>query len=130
MAGRAGAAGAAAPAAGTSPKFESIGLWTNKGGVGKTTLSFHLSTMYAYLNPSKRVVVLDMCPQANLSNTLLTSLSPARAELQAALLFTPVAAPHQNGIMAFPFVSFSLPSVQSDACLLCMQRGDQRLWPS
>lgn len=61
-------------AAGTRPKYESIGLWTNKGGVGKTTLSFHLSTAYAYLNPDKRVLVVDMCPQANLSNTLLTSL--------------------------------------------------------
>lgn len=52
---------------------ETIGLWTNKGGVGKTTLTFHLSTAYAYLHPDKRVVVVDMCPQANLSNTMLTS---------------------------------------------------------
>lgn len=52
---------------------ETIGLWTNKGGVGKTTLTFHLSTAYAHLNPDKRVVVVDMCPQANLSNTMLTS---------------------------------------------------------
>lgn len=52
-----------------------VGLWTNKGGVGKTTLNFHLSTAYAHLNPSTRVVVVDMCPQANLSSTLLTDVS-------------------------------------------------------
>ncbi len=56
-------------------KAEFIGLWTNKGGVGKTTLTFHLSTTYAHLNPSKRVVVFDVCPQANLSSTLLTSIN-------------------------------------------------------
>lgn len=53
--------------------IESYGLWTNKGGVGKTTLAFHLSSLYAELNPEKRVVLVDMCPQANLSNTVLTS---------------------------------------------------------
>jgi cellulose biosynthesis protein BcsQ len=42
---------------------EFIGLWTNKGGVGKTTLTFHLASAYAVLNPTKRVVVIDMCPQ-------------------------------------------------------------------
>lgn len=42
------------------------GLWTNQGGVGKTTLTFHLATTYAKLFPNKAVVVIDMCPQANL----------------------------------------------------------------
>lgn len=41
------------------------GLWTNKGGVGKTTLTYHLATTYAELFPDKDVVVIDMCPQAN-----------------------------------------------------------------
>jgi hypothetical protein len=51
------------------------GLWTNKGGVGKTTLSYHLATTYAKLFPNKVVVAIDMCPQANLSSTLLTNAS-------------------------------------------------------
>ncbi|PSC71382.1 ATPase [Micractinium conductrix] len=51
---------------------EVFGCWTNKGGVGKTTLTFHLSALYAHLNPTKRVIIADMCPQANLSNTVLT----------------------------------------------------------
>ncbi len=38
----------------------------------QTTLTFQLATTYAYLHPNKRVVVIDACPQANLSSTLLT----------------------------------------------------------
>lgn len=51
---------------------ETFGLWANKGGVGKSTLCFHISTTYGYLYPEKTVIVVDMCPQANLSHTLLT----------------------------------------------------------
>ena len=40
-------------------------IWNNKGGVGKTFLTY-LSTEYAY-----NVVVVDMCPQANVSEILL-----------------------------------------------------------
>lgn len=49
------------------------GLWTNKGGVGKSTLGFHLACSYAELFPDKSVVCIDMCPQSNLSATLLTN---------------------------------------------------------
>ncbi|KAL4429562.1 hypothetical protein ABPG77_008611 [Micractinium sp. CCAP 211/92] len=58
------------------PEVKTYGLWTNKGGVGKTTLTFHLATTYAHLFDNKRVIMIDMCPQANLSNTLLTHLVP------------------------------------------------------
>lgn len=45
-------------------------LWNNKGGVGKSFLSFVLSTELA--NRTKMpVIVVDMCPQANLSEMLL-----------------------------------------------------------
>ena len=46
-------------------------VWNNKGGVGKTFLSFILASEYAKLHPSKMVVLIDMCPQANLSEILL-----------------------------------------------------------
>lgn len=46
-------------------------LWNNKGGVGKTFLSFLLSAEYAHKYPDKIVVVIDMCPQANASEILL-----------------------------------------------------------
>lgn len=45
-------------------------LWNNKGGVGKTFLSFILSTEIARMN-NGIVLVADMCPQANLSEIIL-----------------------------------------------------------
>nr|WP_294943521.1 ParA family protein [uncultured Mucilaginibacter sp.] len=47
------------------------GIWNNKGGVGKSTITFHLATRYAELNPDKNVLVIDLCPQANSSMMLL-----------------------------------------------------------
>lgn len=47
------------------------GLWNNKGGVGKSFLSFVLATEYAHEHPKKQVLVADMCPQANLSEIIL-----------------------------------------------------------
>lgn len=46
-------------------------VWNNKGGVGKTLLSFILATEYAENNPDQNIIVVDMCPQANLSEILL-----------------------------------------------------------
>jgi len=46
-------------------------IWNNKGGVGKTFLTYLLATEYAKNNPSQQVVVVDMCPQANVSEILL-----------------------------------------------------------
>ena len=46
-------------------------IWNNKGGVGKTFLTFLLSTEYAKQNKDKQVIVVDMCPQANVSEILL-----------------------------------------------------------
>lgn len=46
-------------------------IWNNKGGVGKTFLSFVLASEYAIKNPHKIVCVIDACPQANISEILL-----------------------------------------------------------
>lgn len=51
--------------------LNSYGLWNNKGGVGKSTITFHLATRYAELNPNTNVLVIDLCPQANSSMMLL-----------------------------------------------------------
>ena len=51
--------------------IHSYALWNNKGGVGKSTISFHLSMRYAEKNPDKKVLVIDLCPQANSSMMLL-----------------------------------------------------------
>ena len=45
-------------------------FFNNKGGVGKTSLVYHLSWMYAHLN--KKVLVADIDPQANLTAAFLS----------------------------------------------------------
>ncbi|MCS5798175.1 ParA family protein [Klebsiella pneumoniae subsp. pneumoniae] len=42
-------------------------VWNNKGGVGKSYLTFQLASEYARQNPTKKVLVVDLCPQANSS---------------------------------------------------------------
>lgn len=46
-------------------------FWNNKGGVGKSFLGFVAATEYAHTYPSTDVYVIDLCPQANISETLL-----------------------------------------------------------
>ena len=48
----------------------SIAVFNNKGGVGKTSLVYHLAWMYAQLDYN--VLVADLDPQANLTTMFLT----------------------------------------------------------
>ncbi|MBT0328968.1 AAA family ATPase [Morganella morganii subsp. morganii] len=45
--------------------------WANKGGIGKSTLSFQLALKHARLNPDKTVIIIDMSPQCDVSRMLL-----------------------------------------------------------
>lgn len=47
----------------------SVALFNNKGGVGKTTLTYHLAHMFQRLG--RRVLAVDLDPQANLTSTFL-----------------------------------------------------------
>ncbi|OCZ50597.1 AAA family ATPase [Dehalobacter sp. TeCB1] len=49
-------------------------FWNNKGGTGKTSLAFQVVSRYAEKYPEKKVLVIDLCPQANLSELLLGGL--------------------------------------------------------
>jgi cellulose biosynthesis protein BcsQ len=49
----------------------SYAVWNNKGGVGKSYLTFQVASEYARIHPNKRVLVVDLCPQANSSSMLL-----------------------------------------------------------
>ena len=49
-------------------------IWNNKGGTGKTSLSFQTITTYALSHPNERILAIDLCPQANLSELLLGGL--------------------------------------------------------
>jgi cellulose biosynthesis protein BcsQ len=51
------------------------GFWNNKGGTGKTSLCFQSICFYAHEHPDERVLALDVCPQANLSELLLGGLT-------------------------------------------------------
>lgn len=50
-------------------------FWNNKGGTGKTSLAFQAIARYASIHTTRRVLVLDMCPQANLSELMLGGLN-------------------------------------------------------
>ena len=50
------------------------GFWNNKGGTGKTSLAFQSACFYASAHPSERVLVIDVCPQANISELFLGGL--------------------------------------------------------
>lgn len=46
-------------------------IWNNKGGTGKSTITFHVASRFAERHPERKVLVIDMCPQANASMLLL-----------------------------------------------------------
>lgn len=57
-------------------------IWNNKGGVGKTFITFILASEYAISHPDEDVVVADLCPQANVSEMLLGGNGKGEANLQ------------------------------------------------
>lgn len=50
-------------------------FWNNKGGTGKTSLCFQSVCFYAHTHPDERVLAIDVCPQANLSELFLGGLA-------------------------------------------------------
>lgn len=57
-------------------------MWNNKGGVGKSTITFHVASVYAEEHPDRDVVVIDMCPQANSSSMLMGGGRKSEEKLQ------------------------------------------------
>ena len=53
--------------------MKTIAFFNNKGGVGKTTLVYHVAWMYAELGQS--VLAVDLDPQANLTTMFLNDES-------------------------------------------------------
>jgi len=62
-------------------EFESYGFWTPKGGVGKSTLCYLISSLYAKINRDINVVIIDCCPQANITEAFLSSPDKDRSVL-------------------------------------------------
>ncbi|VAN28366.1 ATPase domain-containing protein [Klebsiella variicola] len=46
-------------------------LWANKGGIGKSTLTFQLACKYARTNSEIPTFVIDLSPQCDVSRMLL-----------------------------------------------------------
>lgn len=55
-------------------------FWNNKGGTGKTSLAFQALSHYAEKHSTKRILAIDVCPQANLSELLLGGLNNKGSE--------------------------------------------------
>ena len=64
-------------------------IWNNKGGVGKSYLTFQVASEYAQQNPDKKVLVIDLCPQANSSSMLLGGMINGENALSALHSTTP-----------------------------------------
>jgi chromosome partitioning protein len=56
-------------------------IWNNKGGVGKSYLTFQIAAEFAYQHPDQRVLVIDLCPQANSSSMLLGGMFEGEEKL-------------------------------------------------
>jgi cellulose biosynthesis protein BcsQ len=54
--------------------LKSYAFWNNKGGTGKTSLAFQTICTYANTHPEERILAIDVCPQANLSELFLGGL--------------------------------------------------------
>jgi cellulose biosynthesis protein BcsQ len=63
-------------------------VWNNKGGVGKSFLSFIVGTEVAHRDPSSQVILVDMCPQANLSEIVLGGNGTGAGKLEKLLAET------------------------------------------
>jgi cellulose biosynthesis protein BcsQ len=50
-------------------------FWNNKGGTGKTSIAFQAIALYAETHPEQRILAIDLCPQANLSELMLGGLN-------------------------------------------------------
>jgi len=66
--------------AGEGPASNRYAFWNNKGGTGKTSLAFQSIARYAEKNPQQRILAVDVCPQANLSELMLGGLSNKGSE--------------------------------------------------
>lgn len=70
-------------------KLSSYAFWNNKGGVGKSYLCFIASAEYARRHTDTDVYVIDLCPQGNVSETLLGGYNVSPKALQSLITTTP-----------------------------------------
>ena len=64
-------------------------IWNNKGGVGKSYLTFQIASEYARTHPTQNILVVDLCPQANASGMLLGGMTTGELRLDLLSSRTP-----------------------------------------
>ncbi len=113
-------------------------VWNNKGGVGKSYLTFQIAAEYARIHPEKRVLVIDLCPQANSSSMLLGGMQVGEANLNRIHYANPrltIAGYIEDRILS-PYVNpqtgarYALPVYQSNLQIpknLFLVAGDEQL---
>lgn len=113
-------------------------LWNNKGGVGKSYLTFQIASEYARTHPEKKVLVIDSCPQADASGMLLGGMQSGEAALDLLSTRTPrqtisgyvedrISSPYVNpktGAQYVTNVSELNPTAPENLFLVC---GDEQL---
>lgn len=57
-------------------------LWNNKGGVGKSYLTFQIAAEYARTHRDQKILVIDLCPQANSSSMILGGIEAGEAAIE------------------------------------------------
>ncbi|MDE8347630.1 MAG: ParA family protein [Acidocella sp.] len=64
-------------------------FWNNKGGVGKSYLTFQVAAEYARTHRDQKVLVVDLCPQANSSSMLLGGMIAGETAIESLAGLTP-----------------------------------------
>ncbi|TRG12039.1 ParA family protein, partial [Salmonella enterica] len=84
-------------------------VWNNKGGVGKSYLTFQLASEYAGQNPPIKTLVFDLCPQAISSSMLLGGLGNVGNTLHQIL-----SVPHRPTISGYIAARVRSPSIPTN----------------
>lgn len=82
-------------------------IWNNKGGVGKSYLTFQIASEFAAQHPDTNVLVVDLCPQANASAMLLGGMEGGEeilTKLHTAIPRMTISGYFENRILS-PYVS-------------------------
>ena len=66
-----------------------VTVGNTKGGVGKSYLTFQIAAEYARTHPAQRVLVIDLCPQANSSSMILGGIEAGETAIEQLSGMTP-----------------------------------------
>jgi chromosome partitioning protein len=114
-------------------------FWNNKGGVGKSYLSFQVAAEYARTHPNQKVLVIDLCPQSNVSSMLLGGIVKGEEKLENLCSVTPlprtiagyieerISSPYVNPNCGSKYVTQVSPLNEHITDNLYLVCGDERL---